>query len=103
MWHSFVCIERSSGRASLDQMEVYVEAQVDDPYYGDLSNGSFITTLFEPRIKLKFLGKQPRAFKPGNPYTTHIAVYQQDGTQLPAYRIRQSSVKVFFLIVYLFI
>ena len=75
-------------------MEVYVEAQVDDPYYGDLSNGSFITTLFDPRIKLKFLGKQPRAFKPGNPYTTHIAVYQQDGTQLPAHRIRHSTVKL---------
>lgn len=83
-----------SGRASLDQMEVYVEASVEDPYYGDLSNGSFITTMYDPRIKLKFLGKQPRAFKPKMPYTTHIAVYQQDGTQLPLYRIRQSSVKI---------
>ena len=28
-----------SGQASLDQLEVYVEAQVEDPYFGDLSNG----------------------------------------------------------------
>lgn len=45
-----------SGQSSLDQMEVFVEAQVEDPYFMELSNGSFITTLFDPRIQLKFLG-----------------------------------------------
>lgn len=45
-----------SGQSSLDQMEVFVEAQVEDPYFMELSNGSFITTLFDPRIRLKFLG-----------------------------------------------
>ncbi len=83
-----------SGKASLDQMEVYVEASVVDPYFTDASNGSFITTLFDPRIKLKFLGKSPRAFKPRMPFTTHVAIYQQDGTQLPEYRIKSSSVKL---------
>ena len=71
-----------SGEASLDQKEVYVEAQVEDPYLGDLSNGSFITTLYDPKVYLKVLGKQPRVFKPKMPYITHVAVYQQDGSQL---------------------
>jgi len=83
-----------SGQASLDQLEVYVEAQVEDPYFGDLSNGSYITTLYDPRIKLKFLSKQPRAFKPKMPYVTHIAVQQQDGTPLPFNRLTNSYVKV---------
>ena len=71
-----------SGAASLDQLEVFVEAQVEDPYFGDLSNGSFITTLYDPKIQLKFLGKQPRSFKPKMPYTTFIAAYNQDGTKV---------------------
>lgn len=80
-----------SGGASLDQMEVYVEAQVEDPYFGDLSNGSFITTLYDPKIQLKFLGKQPRAFKPRMPYTTFVAVYNQDGTPV---RRRNAYVRI---------
>ena len=83
----------ASGRASLDQLEVYIEAQVEDPYFGDLSNGSFITTLYDPSIRLKFLGKQPKAFKPKAPYTTYVAVSQQDGTQLPLSRIRNANVR----------
>ena len=71
-----------SGAESLDQLEVYVEAQVEDPYFGDLSNGSFITTLYDPKIQLKFLGKQPRSFKPNMPFTTYIVAYNQDGTQV---------------------
>jgi hypothetical protein len=78
---------------TLDELEVYVEAQVEDPYFYDLVNGSFITTLYEPRIKLKFLGKQPRAFKPRSPYTTLVAVMQQDGTPLPVSSARGSFVR----------
>ncbi len=82
-----------SGQSSLNQLEVYVEAQVEDPYFMDLSNGSFITTLYDPRIKLKFLGKQPRAFKPKAQYTTFVAVSQQDGTPLPVERARNCFVR----------
>ena len=82
-----------SGRDSLNELEVYVEAQVEDPYYLELSNGSFITTLYDPRIDLKFLGKQPRAFKPNSPYTTFVAVSQQDGTPLPEAMTRRMFVK----------
>ena len=82
-----------SGRSTLDRMEIYVEAQVEDPYFGDLSNGSFITSLYDPSIRLKFLGKQPKAFKPKAPYTTYVAVSQQDGTQLPLSRIRNAYVR----------
>jgi hypothetical protein len=72
-----------SGKSSLNEMEVYVEAQVEDPIFkGDLSNGSFITTLYDPKIELKFLGKQPRSFKPNMPYTTYISVSNQDGTKI---------------------
>lgn len=83
-----------SGQASLDQLEVFVEAQVLDPYFNDYSNGSYITTLYDPKIRLKFLSKQPRAFKPKMPYTTHIAVKQQDGTPLPFNRMTNSYVKI---------
>jgi CD109 antigen len=82
-----------SGETVLNELEVYVEAQVEDPYFGDFSNGSFITTLYDPRIKLKFLGKQPRAFKPKMPYTTFVSVSQQDGTPLPDYRLYNSYVR----------
>ncbi len=82
-----------SGQSSLNNLEVYVEAQVEDPYFSDLSNGSFITTLYDPRIKLKFLGKNPRAFKPKSPYTTFVAVSQQDGTPLPDFRARNAFVR----------
>lgn len=83
-----------SGQSSLNELEVYVEAQVEDPYFMDLSNGSFITTLYDPRIRLKFLGKQPRAFKPGARYTTFVAITQQDGTKLPEYRAINSYVRI---------
>ena len=83
-----------SGASSLNELEVYVTAQVIDPYYEDKVNGSFITTLYDPRIKLKFLGKQPRAFKPNAPYTTFVAVYQQDGTPLPYERAVNSYVRI---------
>jgi hypothetical protein len=83
-----------SGKSSLDELEVYVVAQVEDPYFEDLSNGSFITTLYDPKIRLKFLGSQPRAFKPKMPYTTYISVAQQDGTPLPPERARNSYVRV---------
>jgi CD109 antigen len=83
-----------SGQSSLNEMEVYVEAQVEDPYFMDVSNGSFITTLYDPRIRLKFLGRQPRAFKPGARYTTFVAVAQQDGTRLPEYRSLFSYVRI---------
>ena len=82
-----------SGASSLNELEVYVEAQVEDPYFQELSNGSFITTLYDPRIDLKFLGKQPRAFKPNSPYTTFVAVSQQDGTPLPEAMTRRMFVK----------
>jgi CD109 antigen len=83
-----------SGASSLDELEVYVKAAVIDPYFDDKVNGSFITTLYDPRIKLKFLGKQPRAFKPNAPYTTFVAVYQQDGTPLPYERAINSYVRI---------
>lgn len=82
-----------SGQASLNHMEVVVEAQVEAPYFNDLSNGSFITTLYDPQIKLSFLGKQPRAFKPRNPYTTFVAVSQQDGSPLPELRQHRAFVR----------
>ena len=82
-----------SGQSSLNELEVYVEAQVEDPYFSDLSNGSFITTLYDPRIKLRFLGKQPRAFKPKSTYTTFVAVSQQDGTPLDELRSRNAFVR----------
>jgi len=83
-----------SNQASLDQLEVYIEAQVDDPYYNELINASYITTIYEPKIKLKFLSKQPRAFKPKMPYITHIAVQQQDGTPLQLSMLSNSFVKL---------
>jgi hypothetical protein len=86
-------LQSLSGQASLNNLEVYVEAQVEDPFFNDLSNGSFITTLYDPRIKLKFLGKSPRAFKPNSPYTTLVAVAQQDGTPLPEHRWRNAFVR----------
>ena len=83
-----------SGSSSLNELEVYVKATVVDPYFEDKVNGSFITTLYDPRIKLKFLGKQPRAFKPNAPYTTYVAVSQQDGTPLPYERAINSYVRI---------
>ena len=82
-----------SGQISLNGLEVYVEAQVEDPYFLELSNGSFITTLYDPRIDLKFLGKQPRAFKPNSPYTTFVVISEQDGTPLSEHRTRNTFVK----------
>ena len=83
-----------SGKVSLDQLEVYVEAQVEDPYFADdLSNGSYITTLYDPEIKLNMMSKQPRAFKPNVPYTTYVAVAQQDDTKLPWQRMLNSYIK----------
>lgn len=82
-----------SGQASLNQMEVFIQAQVEDPYFNDLSNGSFITTLYDPRIKLTFLGKQPRSFKPRYPFTTFVAISQQDGTPLPPHRLHRAFVR----------
>jgi CD109 antigen len=82
-----------SNSTSLNELEVYVEAQVEDPYFYDLVNGSFIATLYEPRIKLKLLGKQPRAFKPNSPYTTFVAVTRQDGTPLPPESTRNTFVR----------
>ncbi len=82
-----------TNETSLNELEVYVEAQVEDPYFYDLVNGSFITTLYEPRVKLKFLGKQPRAFKPMSPYTTFVAVVQQDGTPLSTSAARNTLVR----------
>ena len=90
----FSMAELASKSSSLDQMEVYIEASVEDPYYNDTSNGSFITTLYDPKIKLKFLSQQPRAFKPNISYTTYIAVSQQDGTQLPPNRLQNAQVKL---------
>ncbi len=78
---------------SLNEMEVYVEAQVEDPFFVDLSNGSFITTLYDPKIEIEFMGKQPRAFKPKMPYTTYVSVSQQDGKRLDENQIRDSLVK----------
>jgi len=83
-----------SGQASLNQLEVLVKAQVKDPYFDDWSNGSFITSLYDPKVTLNFLSKQPRAFKPKVPYSTHIAVKQKDGTPLPFERHFNSFVKV---------
>lgn len=83
-----------SGQSSLNELEVYVEAQVDDPFFSEKSNGSFITTLFDPKIQLRFLGEQPKAFKPRMPYTTYIAVSQQDGTPLPVERMQNSYVRL---------
>ena len=87
-------LQAISGQDSLDQLEVYVEAQVDDPYYSEPINASYITTLYDPRIKLKFLSQQPRAFKPRMPYVTHIAVQQQDGTPLPFEKLFNSFIKI---------
>ena len=82
-----------SGEASLNEMEVYVEAQVEDPFFFDLSNGSFITTLYDPKIELEFMGKQPRAFKPKMPYTTYVSISQQDGKPLDKKQIKDSVIK----------
>lgn len=75
-------LQATSGALSLNEMEVFVKAEVEDPFYMDLSNASFITTLLDPKIQLKFLAKQPRAFKPNMPYTTYVAVSNQDGTKV---------------------
>ena len=83
-----------SGRKSLNEMEVYVIAYVEEPYFDDSSWGSFIASLHEPAIKLKFMSRQPRAFKPNHTYNTYIAVSQQDGTRLPLDRIQNSRIKL---------
>ena len=83
-----------SGMESLNEMEVYVEAQVEDPFFSDLSNGSFITTLYDPKIEIEFMGKQPRAFKPKMPYTTYISVFQQDGKPLDENQKKDSAVRI---------
>ena len=84
-----------SGKETLNEMEVYVRAEVNDPIFiGDISNGSFITTLYDPKIELKFLGKQPRSFKPNMPYTTYISVSNQDGTKLTKRKLKNLYVKL---------
>jgi hypothetical protein len=78
---------------SLNELEVFVEANVEDPFFADLVNGSFITTLYDPKIELTFLGQQPRAFKPKMPYTTYLSVSQLGGTPLSEFQIKNSFVE----------
>ncbi|CAB3361002.1 Hypothetical predicted protein [Cloeon dipterum] len=75
-------------------VEVRVELEVMETFYGDVRSGFSCTRIIEGGLQLKFLGSMPQFFRPGMPFEGQVAVSHRDHEKVSQELLQNSRLEI---------
>ncbi|ELT94762.1 hypothetical protein CAPTEDRAFT_205314 [Capitella teleta] len=69
--------------------ELHFKGWIKDWYFLDTQNGTAVTKVLKDGVRLTYLGRRLRTFKPNTPVTIYFAVQRADGTPYDGFYNRQ--------------
>ncbi|RWS10332.1 CD109 antigen-like protein, partial [Dinothrombium tinctorium] len=75
--------------------DVEFQAKVTELFSGTTVNGYAVSRIINSTIVMRFLDSQPAVFKPGMPFTTHVAVTYNDNVPIQAHKLLASTLEIF--------